>query len=131
MNQNNLKKITDLLIYGDGKFLVVEDGEPAFVVMGIEEYKKIKELNSLSEREILDRINRDIESWKGFSEEEDEFDDEGFDPEEFEKETLGDYHPGEEKDDEITIENLENADIKKEENSEDRFKVDGIEGIPF
>lgn len=45
MDSKNLKKITDLLKYGDGKFLVVEDGQPSFVVMDINQFKKMKQEN--------------------------------------------------------------------------------------
>lgn len=134
MDSNKLKKITDLLEYGDGKFLVVENDEPAFVVMDIDEYKMLKEREKFSSFDSIDRINRDLESWRDFNENEnskdEELDDEGFDPSEFINEALKDYDFDEKKEDEIVIEELEDKKEKKPEN--DAFKVsDGIEGIPF
>lgn len=133
MNQNNLKKITDLLNYGDGKFLVVENDEPAFVVMSIDEYKMIKDRERFSSFDGIDRINRDLASWKDFDEDEkledEEFEDEGFDPSEFMDNALNDLEFKENKEDEIVIEELEEK--KEEKPEEDVFKSEGIEGIPF
>ena len=78
MKNDQLKKVSDLLEYGDGKFLIVENDEPAFIVMTIDEYKKLKKGQN-TEADILDKINDDIELWKHIHEnEDDDFDDEGF-----------------------------------------------------
>jgi len=132
MKNNQLKKVSDLLEYGDGKFLIVENDEPAFVVMTIDEYKKLKKGQG-TEAEILDKINDDIELWKHIHEdEEDEFDDEGF----CEDDLMPDdnfsleednYHDDSKDDDEIKIESLE--DDGKDDFSP--FNSDGIDGIPF
>jgi len=76
MQSDKLKNVAELLEYGGGRFLVVEDGEPAFVVLDIDEFKKINEAKQTSESALLKKINDDIEMWR-----EEEWDDEGLDEE--------------------------------------------------
>ena len=79
MQSDKLKNVAELLEYGGGRFLVVENGEPAFVVLDINEFKKINEAKQSSESALLKKINDDIEMWKE-EKWDDEFDDseEGF-----------------------------------------------------
>ena len=121
MKNDQLKKVSDLLEYGDGKFLIVENNEPAFVVMTIDEYKKLKKGQN-TEADILDKINDDIDLWKHIHED----DDEGFDEDDLE---IDDF-PFERDDDEIKIESLEDED-SDEKHDFSSFDSDGIDGIPF
>lgn len=67
----NFNKIKQLVKTVGGRCLII-DNDDAFVVMGIDEYKKINLLKNyrdekiadLTESELLDKINQDIEVWQ-------------------------------------------------------------------
>jgi len=150
MNSDKLKKVAELLEYGGGRFLVVEDGEPAFVVLDVNEFKKINEAKQSSETVLLKKINDDIEMWK-----EEEWDDEGFDEERMnttdmhrgtaDAEQMFADHGYDDEDDGIVVEDIDNEEeeddddyISEEEKraiiqsatKEHHEQVD-LEGIPF
>lgn len=65
MISNELKKIINI---AGGRYIIVENGKPAYIVMNFEEYKEAvlnrKELRALTEKELIDRINFDISLWR-------------------------------------------------------------------
>lgn len=69
MDSKKIKKISDLLKYGDGKFLVVENGEPAFVVMDVEMYKELKheqEEENFDPQKFMNDINWDDDDYRNY-----------------------------------------------------------------
>ena len=72
---NQLQKAINLAKITGDKIMVIDSLKPdsAFVVMRLEEYEKFvlgqNELRSLTEEELLDRINRDIAIWKSENDE--------------------------------------------------------------
>lgn len=69
LNSNEVPEILRQIRKVGGKYIVVENGKPAFVVMDINEYKKIidlkkKEGKVTSEKALIDKINADIADWK-------------------------------------------------------------------
>jgi len=73
--QNQLQKAINLAEITGDKIIVIDSLKPdsAFVVMRLDEYEKFvlgrNELRSLTEEELLDRINRDIAIWKSENDE--------------------------------------------------------------
>lgn len=73
--QNQLQKAINLAKITGDKIIVIDSLKPdsAFVVMRLDEYEKFvlghNELRSLTEEELLDRINRDIAIWKSENDE--------------------------------------------------------------
>ncbi len=65
MISNDLKNIIDI---AGGRYIIVENGKPAYIVMSFEEYKEAvmnrKELRALTEEELVDKINSDISLWQ-------------------------------------------------------------------
>jgi len=65
-----MKKIIDLVKKtGDNCVVLDSNGDPAFVVLGLSDYEKLvagaaNHLGGLTEDELLEKINRDIASWK-------------------------------------------------------------------
>ncbi|OGI26931.1 MAG: hypothetical protein A2359_02040 [Candidatus Moranbacteria bacterium RIFOXYB1_FULL_43_19] len=71
------KELKEIIDTAGGRYIIVENGKPAYIVMNFEEYKEAilsrKELRALTEKELIDKINSDISLWresKGNSEEE-------------------------------------------------------------
>jgi len=72
--QNQIKKAINLSKRTGDRIIIVDqsDSENAFVIMNLDEYEKLiakneqssQEIGSLTENELLDRINRDIAIWK-------------------------------------------------------------------
>ncbi|MBI4098986.1 hypothetical protein HY442_00465 [Candidatus Parcubacteria bacterium] len=66
MDWNTLKA---LLKRWDGRCLIVEDGKPKYVLTTVEEYcgagSETAKSSQLSDEELRERINRDIEVFKG------------------------------------------------------------------
>jgi len=62
------KEIKEILDAAGGRYIIVENGKPAYIVMNFEEYKeavlKQKELRALTEKELIDKINSDISLWR-------------------------------------------------------------------
>lgn len=91
MSVNSIKKITGLVRLTGDKFIVIDEGEPAFVVLPFTEYESmIKERNDQQvvqyitkfpsrseansqpnneESNILERVNQDIEAYRAKQEE--------------------------------------------------------------
>lgn len=68
INKKTFSEIMDLIKDFGGKYIVVNDGKPEFVIMDIEEYKKFiaakKRIDELSEFELVEKVNQDIAKWK-------------------------------------------------------------------
>lgn len=51
-----------------GKYIVVEDGKPSYVAMSWDEFRRSiadkKSIQTLTEEELVDRINADISLWR-------------------------------------------------------------------
>ncbi|MFH1522315.1 MAG: hypothetical protein ABIE43_00675 [Patescibacteria group bacterium] len=68
--QNQLEKAINLAKKTGDRVIVVDKAQPddTFVVMSLDEYEKLvighSEVRSLTEDELLDKINRDIAIWK-------------------------------------------------------------------
>ena len=72
----SLQKITNLIKKTGDKAIVLDQyGEPNYVNMTLADYEDLilgkAEVEGLTEEELLDKINRDIELWKGSQEDED------------------------------------------------------------
>jgi len=66
---SNLEKIIDLIKKtGDNCVVLDHEGKPAYVIMGFDDYQSLvldkSEVASLTEDELLKKINRDIATWK-------------------------------------------------------------------
>ncbi|MDD5489948.1 MAG: hypothetical protein PHP25_04700 [Candidatus Moranbacteria bacterium] len=65
MISEELKKIMDI---AGGRYIIVENGKPAYIVMNFQEYKEAilgrNELRGLTEEELIDKINSDISLWR-------------------------------------------------------------------
>jgi hypothetical protein len=73
MNENNFEKIKKLMKIIGGKAIIIEDGEPAFVIINIDEYidfNKAENIASHSKNDMKlaeekeEEINKDVEIWK-------------------------------------------------------------------
>jgi len=65
----NLEKIIDLIKKtGDNCVVLDHDGKPAYVIMSFDDYQSLvlnkSEVASLTEDELLRKINRDVATWK-------------------------------------------------------------------
>ena len=65
----NLEKIINLIRKtGDKAIILDAQGEPSYVIMTISDYERLmlgkSEVLGLTEQELLDKINRDINFWK-------------------------------------------------------------------
>lgn len=70
---NSFKKIIELINKtGDNCIVVDQEGEPAYVVMTFADYEKMilgkSEVASLTEGELVEKINRDVAIWKAAQE---------------------------------------------------------------
>ena len=63
------QRIKKILQKEGGKCIIVEDGQPTYLVMKMEDYEKMSESRSSSETE---EVNRDIDEWKANQKEETE-----------------------------------------------------------
>jgi len=75
--QQALNKVFDLIQRtGDRCIVLSPDGQSAFAVLSLDEYERImfrkSEVATMSEDELLDKINRDIAIWKSQQEIDDE-----------------------------------------------------------
>ncbi len=66
MISKDLKEVLNLV---GGRYIVVENGKPAYIIMSFEDYKETvlnrkKELQGLTEKELIDKINSDISLWR-------------------------------------------------------------------
>lgn len=65
MNDGGFQKIKKLMSVVGGKVIVVEDGEPIFVISSVSDFlgSERKEFGN-SEIELIEKINQDILEWK-------------------------------------------------------------------
>jgi len=65
MISKDLKELIDL---SGGRYIIVEDGRPKYIVMNFDEYRSAvldrKKVKSLTEEELVKKINEDIALWK-------------------------------------------------------------------
>jgi PHD/YefM family antitoxin component YafN of YafNO toxin-antitoxin module len=66
MTENNFDKIKKLMKIVGGKVIIVENGEPTFVIINIDEYTDFNKMENIAsypeERE--EEINKNVEIWK-------------------------------------------------------------------
>lgn len=80
MNSKEFSEILEMLNNSGGKYIIVEDGKPSYVLMDIKEYKNMSSgsentsLEDMSKEELIEKINKDIAIWRS-GQEEDEVDD--------------------------------------------------------
>ena len=72
---NQLQKIIELINQtGDNCIVLDNEGNPAYVLMSLADYQKMilgrAQVAGLSEEELIDKINRDIASWKASTQQE-------------------------------------------------------------
>ncbi len=62
------KDLQEILDIAGGRYIIVEDGNPKYIVMGFEEYKRAlldkKDIKALTEEELVAKINADISIWR-------------------------------------------------------------------
>lgn len=62
------QKLKNLIRKTGGKFILVENDNPEFVVMSFDDYERNmalpKAIQSLTEQELIDKINSDIAMWR-------------------------------------------------------------------
>ena len=65
MFSKELKEIMDL---AGGRYIIVEDGQPKYIVMNFDEYRSAvldrKAVQTLTEEELIEKINSDISLWR-------------------------------------------------------------------
>ena len=67
MTENSFDKIKKLIKIIGGKAIIVEDGEPAFVIIDIDEYinfDKTKKTTAHPKKIAEEKVNKDVEIWK-------------------------------------------------------------------
>lgn len=66
MTQDDFQELLKLCKEIGGRYIFVEDGRPSFVLMNIEEFKKIfsKKVRNLSKEELIEKINKEIAAWR-------------------------------------------------------------------
>ena len=78
MTENSFSEIKKLMKIIGGKVIIVEDGKPTMVVIDIDEYiglekkdsfKKSNESDNLSDKKLVEKINKNINVWKNRQEE--------------------------------------------------------------
>jgi len=75
MAENSLNEIKKLMKIIGGKVIIVEDGKPTMVIINIDEYIRFekkdspKETGDLSDKNLVERINKNINIWKNRQEE--------------------------------------------------------------
>ncbi|MDF1497796.1 MAG: hypothetical protein P1P85_00355 [Patescibacteria group bacterium] len=76
MNEDSFDKIKKLIKVIGGKVIIVEDGNPTFVIIDVDEYVNYSEIKnhfinetSKSKKIVEERINKDINVWKSMQDE--------------------------------------------------------------
>lgn len=72
IDRKEFEEILELCRKFGGRYIFVESGKPNFVLMSAEEYKNIfdrekrreEELKSISKEELIEKMNREIASWR-------------------------------------------------------------------
>ena len=113
MTKKQLSEIIDLMEQGQGGKFVVFDGEgPSYVVMSVDEYKRVldgsQDLSELSEKDLLENINRTIAEWRANQDNNEES-----------------YSLSEYREDEDNMATKDKSDLSY------YYDVDDIEDIPF
>ena len=82
MTSKNFSEILKLSKNTGGKYIIVEEGKPSYILMDIKEYKKMASnrgnvaIEDMSKEELIEKINKDIALWHaGQNEEEKDIDD--------------------------------------------------------
>lgn len=77
MDINDFQEILKLCKEIGGRYIFIEGGKPSFVLMNIEEFKKIfsKKIRNLSKEELIEKINREIAQWREEQKEKEEVED--------------------------------------------------------
>ena len=69
MTSKNFSEILELSKNSGGRYIIVEEGKPSCILMGIKEYKKIASntgkvaIEDMSKEELIEKINKDIALW--------------------------------------------------------------------
>jgi len=69
MDSKKFSEILALLKNSGGKYIIIEENEPAYVLMNMNEYKKIISnsgkvaIEDMSREELIEKINQDIAFW--------------------------------------------------------------------
>lgn len=69
MNSKNFSEILELSKNYGGKYVVIEEDKPSYVLMDIKEYKKMASVSGnvpvedMSKEELIEKINKDIALW--------------------------------------------------------------------
>jgi len=62
------KELEELIDLAGGRYIIVDGGQPKYIVMNFDEYKSAvlerKSIQSLSEEELIEKINSDITLWR-------------------------------------------------------------------
>ena len=62
------KDLKEVLNLAGGRYIIVEDGKPKYIVMNFDEYRAVvlekKSIQTLTEVELVDKINADISLWR-------------------------------------------------------------------
>ena len=66
MNQDNFSQILKLLKKTGGRYIIVENGRPAFIIQTWEDFRKLisKGANIFSEEETINKVNEEIALWR-------------------------------------------------------------------
>jgi len=69
MTDNSFEKIKKLMKIIGGKVIIVEDGKPTAVIINVDEYFKFEDekefwKDNSSEKELIEKINKEINVWK-------------------------------------------------------------------
>lgn len=60
--------LKDLISNVGGRYIIVENGKPKYIVMNFDEYRSAildkKAVQSLTEEELIEKINSDISLWR-------------------------------------------------------------------
>ena len=62
------QELKDLIRDVGGKFIIAEDGKARYIAMSLKEFQKTiagkESIQTLTEEELIDKINADIEVWR-------------------------------------------------------------------
>jgi prevent-host-death family protein len=76
MTSKEFSEILELSKKSGGKYIIVEEGKPSYVLMDVKEYKKMASnegniaIEDMSKEELIEKINRDIAIWHSSKDEE-------------------------------------------------------------
>ena len=62
------KELQDIIDLAGGRYIIVENGKPRYIIMNFDEYKEAilekGRIKSLTEKELIAKINSDIALWR-------------------------------------------------------------------